>query len=334
MAIDLLALTPHEVSRDLSGYITFIYGPDKSGKTTFGSKMPGALLLAFERGYNALPGVVAQDITTWGEMKQVMRELKKPEVKERFKSIIVDTADIAADLCQKYICSQLGIENIGDGGWSTNGWAKYKKEFEDVFRTLAQLGYAVVFISHDKEKTIKPQNSAEYQQIGSSMQTSALSIIENMSDIIGYAHPKVTDSGSRMVLTLRSLDNSIRCGCRFKYIQPEIDFTYEALTEALNKAIDQEAAETNNQYVTNERMTAPIVKEYDFDALMDEFRELAGALVQRSQTNGIKITQIVDKYLGKGKKVGDATPDQAELIHLIVTEKVLYWNNGQIPSHN
>ena len=53
---------------------------------------------------------------------------------------------------------------------------------------------------------------------------------------------------------------------------------------------------------------------------MKEFKELAGILMQKSQTNGIKITQIVDKYLGKGKKVGDATPDQAELIHLIVTE--------------
>ena len=320
MAIDLLGLTPHKVSRDLSGYITFIYGPAKSGKTTFGSKMPGALLLAFERGYNALPGVIAQDISTWGEMKQVMRELKKPEVKERFKSIIVDTADIAADLCQKYICNQLGIENIGDGGWSTNGWAKYKKEFEDVFRTLAQLGYAVVFISHDKEKTITPQNAKEYQQIGSSMQTSALAIIENMSDIIGYAHPQVTDNGSRMVLTLRSLDNSIRCGCRFKYIQPEIDFTYEALTKALNEAIDKEAAETNNQYVTDESAAAPVIKEYDFDALMAEFKELAGALMQKSQTNGLKITQIVDKYLGKGKKVGEATPAQAELIYLIIAE--------------
>lgn len=320
MAIDLLGLQPHKVSRDLSGYITFLYGPAKSGKTTFGSKMPGALLLAFERGYNALPGVIAQDITTWGEMKQVMRELKKPEVKERFKSIIVDTADIAADLCQKYVCNQLGIENIGDGGWTTNGWAKYKKEFEDVFRTLAQLGYAVVFISHDKEKTIKPQNAAEYQQIGSSMQSSALSIIENMSDIIGYAHPKVTDNGSQMVLTLRSLDNSIRCGCRFKYIKPEIDFTYEALTRALNDAIDQEAQETNNQFVTNERQSAPIIKEYDFDALMAEFKEMAGVLMQQNQSNAAKITQIVDKYLGKGKKVSEATPDQAELIHLVVTE--------------
>jgi hypothetical protein len=283
--------------------------------------MPGALLLAFERGYNALPGVIAQDITSWGEMKQVMRELKKPEVKERFKSIIVDTADIAADLCQKYICNQLGIENIGDGGWTTNGWAKYKKEFEDVFRSLAQLGYAVVFISHDKEKTITPQNAKEYQQIGSSMQSSALSIIENMCDIIGYAHPKVTENGSRMVLTLRSPDNSVRCGCRFKYIEPEIDFTYDALTKALNDAIDKEANETNNQYVTTERQSAPILKEYDFDALMGEFKEIVGGLMERdSATNMPKITQIIDKYLGKGKKISEATRDQAELVYLIVNE--------------
>ena len=321
MAINLLELTPHKVSRDLSGYLTFVYGPAKCGKTTFGFKMPGALLLAFERGYNALPGVIAQDITTWGEMKQVMRELKKPEVKERFKSIIVDTADIAADLCQKYICNQLGIENIGDGGWTTNGWAKYKKEFEDVFRSLAQLGYAVVFISHDKEKTITPQNAKEYQQIGSSMQSSALSIIENMCDIIGYAHPKVTENGSRMVLTLRSPDNSVRCGCRFKYIEPEIDFTYDALTKALNDAIDKEANETNNQYVTTERQSAPILKEYDFDALMGEFKEIVGGLMERdSATNMPKITQIIDKYLGKGKKISEATRDQAELVYLIVNE--------------
>lgn len=83
--------------------------------------MPGHLILAFERGYNALPGVMIQDITSWGEMKQVVRELKKPEVKAVYKSIIIDTVDVAADACQKYICNQLGIENIGDGGWSTNG---------------------------------------------------------------------------------------------------------------------------------------------------------------------------------------------------------------------
>ena len=289
MAINLLDIQPHKVSRDLSGYITFIYGPAKVGKTTFGSKMPGHLLLAFERGYNALPGVKAIDVTTWGEMKQIVRELKKPEVKEIYKSIIVDTADVAADACQKYICNQLGIENIGDGGWSTNGWAKYKKEFEDTFRTLTQLGYAVVFISHEKEKTVKLQNNVEYQQIGSSMQTSAMAIVENMSDIIGYAHPKVMPDDS--------------------------------LTAALNDAIDKEANETNNLFVTNERQATPVLKEYDYDALTAEFQDIVGGLMNKNpQHYGPRITQIVDKYLGKGKKVAEATLDQAEFISLIVDE--------------
>ena len=322
MAINLLDIQPHKVSRDLSGYITFIYGPAKVGKTTFGSKMPGHLLLAFERGYNALPGVRAIDIATWGEMKQVVRELKKPEVKEVYKSIIVDTADVAADACQKYICNQLGIENIGDGGWSTNGWAKYKKEFEDTFRTLTQLGYAVVFISHEKEKTIKPQTGTEYQQIGSSMQTSAMAIVENMSDIIGYAHPIIDKNGeSKRVLSLRSPDNTVRCGCRFRYIAPEIEFSYDSLTKALNDAIDKEANETNNQFVTNERQEAPALKEFDYESLMVEFQDIVGGLMNKNpQFYGPRITQIVDKYLGKGKKVSDATIDQAEFIDLIITE--------------
>ena len=30
MAIDLMGLEPHKVSRDLGGYITYIYGPPKT----------------------------------------------------------------------------------------------------------------------------------------------------------------------------------------------------------------------------------------------------------------------------------------------------------------
>ena len=75
MAINLLGIQPHKVSRDLSGYITYIYGAPKTGKTTLATQMGGALLLAFEQGYNALPGVMAQDITSWTEMKQVMNDV-------------------------------------------------------------------------------------------------------------------------------------------------------------------------------------------------------------------------------------------------------------------
>lgn len=323
MAINLLDLTPHQISRDLSGYITLIYGPPKIGKTTFGSKMPGALILAFERGYNALPGVYAIDITSWGDIKQIVRELKKPEVKEKFKSIIIDTVDQAADLCQKYICNQLGIENIGDGGWTNNGWNKYKKEFEQTFLTIAQLGYALVFLSHDKEKNIKLQTGKEYQQISSSMQTSAMSIVENMSDLIGYAHPEVGPDGptGRRVLSLRSPDNTIRCGSRFKYMPAEIEFSYDSLEKALNEAIDAEAQATGEQFVTDESIPVIEQPQYNYEALMTEFQELAGALMNKNPDYyGPRIVQIVDKYLGKGKKISDATIDQAELINLVVDE--------------
>ena len=321
MAINLLAIQPHKVSRDLSGYITLLYGPAKVGKTTFGAQMPGELILATERGYNALPGVIVQDITSWSDIKQVVRELKKPEVQAVYKSLIIDTIDLAADMCQKYVCNQLGIENIGDGGWTNNGWDKYKREFEDVFRTLAQLGYAILFISHDKEITIKPENGVEYQQIRSSMQTSALKIVENMSDIIAYAHPVIREGQPRRILTLRSADNSIRCGCRFKYMVPEIDFSYDNLVKALNDAIDKEAAETGGKFVTEERIAAIETPTYDYDALMNEFATIAGELMNKEPTYyQPRITQIVEKYLGKGKKVADTTRDQAEFLYLIVTE--------------
>ena len=50
MGIDLLAIQPHQVSRDLRGYSVFFYGEPKSGKTTISTKFPNHLLLAFEKG--------------------------------------------------------------------------------------------------------------------------------------------------------------------------------------------------------------------------------------------------------------------------------------------
>ena len=84
MALDLLAIEPNKVSTDLSGYITYIYGEGKTGKTTMASKMKNALLLAFEPGYKAIPGIRAQDITSWAQVKQVQRQLRDPKVKEAY----------------------------------------------------------------------------------------------------------------------------------------------------------------------------------------------------------------------------------------------------------
>ncbi len=72
------------------------------------------MLLAFERGYNAIPGIMAQPIERWVDFKAVLRQLKQPEMHEHFETIIVDTLDIAYSLCEKYICAQNGVQTIAE----------------------------------------------------------------------------------------------------------------------------------------------------------------------------------------------------------------------------
>ena len=314
--MDFTQITPHKVSRDLSGYITYIYGAPKTGKTTLATQMPKSILLAFEKGYNALPGVMAQDITSWAEMKQAIRELKKPEVKEMFSAVIVDTIDIAADMCQKYICNQKDIESLGDLGYG-KGWTAFKDEFNNTFRGLTQLGYAVIFIGHSKEQTLTEDDKSRII-IRPSLSNSTRQVIEGMADIYGYAHQSKTCETS--VLTLRSPDDSISCGGRFKYIKNEFPMSYDNLVREVQAAIDKEAAEHDNKYVTDEREAGVKVATYDFEALISEFNSLVQTLMSQNQSNAFKITSIVDEFLGKGKKVSDATPDQAELVSLIVDE--------------
>lgn len=322
MAIDLLSIQPHQVSRDLSGYITFIYGAPKTGKTTLASQMPDCLLLAFERGYNAIPGIIAQDVTSWIEMKQVYKQLQKPEVRARFKTVVIDTVDIAASCCEKYICNQNDIDTLGDLGFG-KGWLAFKKEFEEVFRGLTQLGYAVFFISHDKEYAEKDEYGEDTGRImvRPSLSTSSRSVIENMADIYGYARAIRTEEGSKVRLLLRSDDGRVACGCRFKFIEPAIDFTYDALAHALSEAINKEAELTGNKYVTSERETVSVATVYNYDECIDRVNNAISQLMSKDPDKSPAIiTEIVDKYLGKGKKVSETGRDQAGLVYLIASD--------------
>lgn len=201
------------------------------------------------------------------------------------------------------------------------GWNLLKKEFEDVFRTIAQLGYAVLFISHSKESTFKRQDGTEYSIVRPSVANTYNSIIENMADLYIYMHPVVIDGKAEVRMTLRSLDGTVAAGGRFQYIVPEISSNYEALCKALNDAIDEEAKHKGAEFVTDKKEAVVAAPEYDYDALIKEFNTISASLMSKDKEYyGPRITAIIGKILGKGKKVSESTPDQAELISLIVSE--------------
>ena len=288
----------------------------KSGKTTIASKFPGALLIAFEKGYNALPGVYAQPINSWGEFKKLFSELKLPEVQEKFQTLVIDTADIAYSYCERYVCNREGVDTVGDLPYG-KGYALVGTEFDEAIRKILQLGYGLVLISHATDKTFKDEEGNEYNQIVPTLDKRGRLICERTCDIIGYSTSVNTENGTQTRLFMRGTPRYV-AGSRFKYIPNSIEFTYENLVNAIAEAIDKQAEETGGKYITNEP-TQVITKDitYDFDALTSQFQDLVGELMSANQSNANKITAIVDKYLGKGKKVGDCAPEQAEQIDLI-----------------
>jgi len=100
----------------------------------------------------------------------------------------------------------------------------------------------------------------------------------------------------------------------------EITTNYYELVNALRSAIEKEAAENGNQFVTDEKIETPIQPTFDFKELTEKFQSLVGQLMEKDQSNSIKITNIVEKYLGKGKKVSECNAEQCEQIDLINSE--------------
>ena len=334
MAIDILNLVPHQVSRDLRGYSMFFYGEPKSGKTTTASKFPNSLLLAFEKGYNTLAGVMAQPINNWSEFRQVLRQLKSDAAKAAYATIIIDTADIAYDYVSKYICDNakrpdggFGVDNISDIPFG-KGYGLVSQEFDECLRSIVQMGYGLVLISHSTDKTFTNENGQEYNKIVPTLDKRATNIVSRMADIIGYSRAVTDEDGTESVKLFMRGTQRYMAGSRFKYTPDYIDFSYDNLVNAIADAIDQQANLEGQEHFTNERVSLheDTTKELNFDELMEEFQSLVSKLMSDSDETEFqtywqpRLTETIEKYLGKGNKISNCNRTQVEAVSLIVAD--------------
>ena len=325
MAIDLLGLEPHKVSRDLRGYSVFFYGEPKSGKTTISSKFPKSLLLAFEKGYNALAGVMAQPVNSWADMIRIYNQLKDEKVKERFETVIIDTVDIAYKYCEKYVCSNNNATTVADIPYG-KGYTLTGDLFDEMLRGIVQMGYGVVLISHGTDKVFKDESGAEYNKIVPTLDKRANNIVARMADIIGYSRAVTDNDGNTKTLLFMRGTQRFEAGSRFKYTPDYIEFTYDNLVNAIADAIDKQAEEDGKELFTTERENAyaDTSSHYDFDESMEEFKKLIDKFSEDEEKMATyyapRITQIIDKYLGKGKKVNEMNRDQVEQLVLIIDD--------------
>ena len=307
--IDLLSLEPQRISRDLKGKYILLYGLPGVGKTSLASEFKNVLIAGFETGTNALNNVYVQPIKTWKDWRDMVKQLcTKDALKDKFDSIAIDTADFAWDLCVKWICSQNGVEKLGDIPWG-GGYDLAKKEYTQTFRDLTYSGYGLVFISHSTEKTYKNEKGEDYTQIVPALPNRPFDIVNKMVDIIAYIREIPVEIGDKVenkrYMFLRG-DQRFLAKSRFKYIKPRIELSYQGLVDAIFEAIDEEVAHTGGTASNEEN---PYTKQ-NFEEIMEDAKQLWGQVVQNDKTE--QALAILEEEFGKPTRFSEILPEQTK----------------------
>lgn len=313
MIVDILAIQPQVISRDLKSKYLLLAGAPKIGKTEFCTMAPDALVLAFEIGTNARPGAMVQKIDTWSTFKLVLRQLEKPEAKEKFSTVCIDTVAIAYDLCEQFICAQNGVQKIGEIPYG-GGYAALSKEFEHALRKITMLGYGLIMTCHLKESMDNDGNILGYKP---DLNNRCLKIVNGLVDIIGVIIQTWDEKGeSHRWIQTRSTP-TITAGSRYKYLAPRIPFGYKEFLAALNEAIDME--QENGATVTD---SAPelFTEKLSYKQIREEAAEIWKVLVERNPENAAIILKKVEMIFGRPMKLSEITEDQVDLFNLVLLD--------------
>ena len=324
--IDIFSLEPSKISRDLKGKFLLIYGQPKTGKSTFGSQLPRSLFLNFEQGTNALAGIRSVRILRWGDFKKVLSQLRKPQAREMYDSIVVDTASIAWQLCEKYICQREGVDSIRDIPWG-QGWGMLRNEFSECWREITLLGFGILFIAHSKDKPteMRDEDGNEITAVAPDLPNQCYTIINSIVDIIGYLQVQMnTDGTSERFLYTRSTP-TVFAGSRYQYLAPKIKFGYNELVDAIGDAIDK-AVELDGAEVTDHTEIAQI-KARPFQEVINDAKEVWMNYLESAETDEEKeqhlnvMKDVIRRIFGSEDfKLSAAVPSQSDLVELFVDE--------------
>ena len=280
-------------------------------------QFPKNLLCAFEKGYNAIAGVRPIDITKWSDFKLVLRQLEKPEARQMYDTVTLDTIGIAWEMCEQFICAQNGVQKIADIPWG-GGYSACKKEFESCLRKITQLGFGLVIIAHVDKRIEKRADDDEVEILGPAIPKRAYEIVNQLVDIIGYIDVTWDEEGNSERWLYTRKTPTVMAGSRFKYLAPKIKFGYDELVNAISDAIDK--SEKLDGAVVVDTIEQVIEEKLDYKKIRERASQLWTELVERDEDNVAIILKKVEMIFGRPMKLSEITEDQVDLFNLVVLD--------------
>lgn len=306
--IDLMGLEPQQISKNLKGKFVLIYGQEGCGKTTLASKFNKSLMCGFERGTNALHNVYVQPIKAWTEWKTVVSQLcRKPELKEKYETICIDTVDEAWKLCVRYICANNEIEDLSELPYG-KAYDLATNEFSKTLRDLAYSGYGIVYITHAVEKTYEDDDGDEYAKIQPSLPPRPFAVVNKMVDIITYIREIYVGEEKKpeRYMFFRGDNRRFLVKSRYKHIEPKSKLSYEDFVDIVYKAIEKEIEEKGG--VATEKEDPYLSR--NFDELMEEARILWNLAVQKDQVD--EVVKILEEEFKRPIKFSEILSTQVD----------------------
>ena len=162
----------------LQDYSILIYGEKKIGKTSLCAQFEDTLGLMTEPGARA-QAMYQVPCRSWKELRGYTTLFMQDD---RFKTGVVDTADIAYEMCMAYVCKKMVIDHPSDETFG-KGWNAIRKEFQAWVMELLSSGKGVIFLSHSKSSDFKTRRGDTFNKIGASMPGQAADVIQGLVDI-------------------------------------------------------------------------------------------------------------------------------------------------------
>lgn len=303
--MNLINLQPNIVSEDINDKIFLFYGEQGTRKTTVGGHFEDSIIAAFEIGYKFISGVVAKPIQTWTEFRSFLRELRKDEVRARYKTVVIDTVTIAYSMCSDYILEPLGASDPGDLKYG-KGWRLVRKEFERAILSIPRMGYGLVLIAHADEMEDETTKSVKAKV---DIDKRPAAIIKGLADFIFYTRKEYRDDSANNPedLTVYAYSGlmEIESKSRSRYFTKRFEFTHENLVAELKKAVEMQRKVEGVHTVAGQE-SPYIVPEEDFEQLREDVYALAAELLDSPASTLAE--QTILKIMPEKMRISETPP--------------------------
>lgn len=341
MAYNFIKPKKTVVKKGIEGRKIMYYGDSDVGKTLEAIEAPDCIVLDLEGGMGDIDGVDYVEVKDWATFTLVVDDLlcmaNIEETRKTYKTIVIDSLDRLLKCCSRFIVTAESKQSLADVEGYQKGEKRYSFSFDEYLDKLVKCGLTIIFLCHSqvrKRDETGGKINQFYPRGAEGKDELDITPVVELCDIVVYLESKGTQADGTKNLSTGYLATNKHhfARNRIKGMPTEIpNFS----TKKLIAKIDEAITSREKKEGFKAKVHAP---EDDNNNVVAEFNSLRGEIRQYydkykaedsiaidnggSADKGKEFKVIVEKHLGSGRSMGDATSGQVSHLKLILNDLV------------